>query len=178
VTTAPVVGGGVCQVSTTLFHAVFWAGLPVVERYTHPYWISSYGDPPSGMLGLDAMVDVQPDYALDFKFRNTTDNWIAVDMQADGTNVVVKILGTNPRWTIEVDEPVITDIKEADTTVNYEDSPELPTGEERQVESAAQGFTATIVRTVSLDGETLSEDTFSGIYAPSRNTILRGTGDE
>jgi vancomycin resistance protein YoaR len=176
VTTAPVVGGGVCQVSTTLFHAVFWAGLPIVERYTHPYWIRSYGDPPSGMLGLDAMVDVQPDYALDFKFRNTTGNWIAVVMEADGTNVVVKILGTNPRWTIEVDEPVITDVQEPDTTMNYEDSPELPKGEERQVESAAQGFTASIVRTVSLNGETLSEDTFSGTYAPSRNTTLRGTG--
>jgi vancomycin resistance protein YoaR len=173
VTTAPVVG-----VSTTLFHAVFWAGLPVVERYTHPYWINSYGEPPSGMLGLDAMVDVQPDYALDFKFQNTTDNWIAVVMEADGTNVVVKILGTNPRWTIQVGEPVITDIQTPDTTMNYEDSPELPKGEERQVESAAQGFTATITRTVSLDGEVLSEDTFAGTYAPSRNTTLRGTGED
>jgi vancomycin resistance protein YoaR len=178
VTTAPVVGGGVCQVSTTLFHAVFWAGLPVLERYTHPYWLRSYGEPPSGMLGLDAMVDVQPDYALDFKFQNTTGNWIAVVMEANGTDLIVKVLGTNPRWTIQVDEPVITDVQQPDTATHYEDSPELPAGEERQVESAAEGFTSTIRRTVSLNGEPISEDTFVGIYAPSRNTILRGTGDD
>jgi vancomycin resistance protein YoaR len=178
VTTAPVVGGGVCQVSTTMFQAVFWSGLPVEERYTHPYWISSYGQPPSGMQGLDAMVmvDETTGESLDFKFRNTTGNWIAVTIEADGTNVVVKILGTNPRWTIEVGDPVITNITQPVSGTTYEDSPELPAGTELQVESAAPGFTSSIHRVVTLNGQTLLDDTFTGTYAPSKNTVLRGTG--
>lgn len=179
VTTSPVVGGGVCQVSTTMFQAVFWSGLAIEERYTHPYWISTYGQPPSGMQGLDAMVmvDEETGQALDFKFRNTTGNWIAITIDADGTNVVVKILGTNPKWTIEVDQPVITDVTQPNPGTSYEDSPELPAGQELQVESAAPGFTASIHRFVTLNGETISDDTFTGTYAPSENTILRGTGD-
>lgn len=178
VTTAPVVGGGVCQVSTTMFQAVFWSGLPVEERYTHPYWISSYGQPPSGMQGLDAMVMVDDvtGEALDFRFRNTTGNWIAITIEADGTNVVVKVLGTNPRWTIEVGDPVITDITQPPAGTTYEDSPELPAGQELQVESAAPGFTSSIHRVVTLNGQTLLDDTFTGTYSPSENTILRGTG--
>jgi vancomycin resistance protein YoaR len=178
VTTAPVVGGGVCQVSTTLFQAAFWSGLVIEERYTHPYWISTYGEPPSGMQGLDAMVmvDEATGQALDFKFRNTTGNWIAVTFEANGTNVVAKILGTNPKWTIEVGDPVITDVTQPDPATNYEDSPELPSGQELQVESAAPGFTSSIHRLVTLNGQTISDDTFTGTYSPSQNTILRGTG--
>ena len=176
VTTAPVIGGGVCQMSTTIFQAAFWSGLPIVERYTHPYWINTYGQPPTGFLGLDAMINVEKDYSLDFKFTNSTGNWIAVVTEADGENLSAKILGTNPGWTIDVSDPVISDIQTPSEEMNYEDSPELAAGQELQVEHAAQGFTSTFVRTVK-DGETvISEDTFTGTYAPSNNTTLRGTG--
>ena len=50
--------------------------MPIVERNWHLYWIDRYGQPPSGMTGLDATVD--PDSGLDLKFKNTTDNWLAV----------------------------------------------------------------------------------------------------
>jgi vancomycin resistance protein YoaR len=176
VTTAPVIGGGVCQMSTTIFQAAFWSGLPIVERYTHPYWINTYGQPPTGFLGLDAMINVEKDYSLDFKFTNSTDNWIAVVTEADGENLTAKILGTNPGWTIDVSDPVISDIQTPSDEMIYEDSPELPAGQELQVEHAAQGFTSTFQRTVK-DGDTVvSEDTFTGTYAPSNNTTLRGTG--
>lgn len=54
------VGGGVCQVSTTLFRAVF-AGFPVVERYSHAYRVSYYektvsNDIDANLAGLDATV--------------------------------------------------------------------------------------------------------------------------
>ena len=39
------VGGGVCQVSTTVFRAAFWGGFPIVERYPHSYVVSWYGEP-------------------------------------------------------------------------------------------------------------------------------------
>ncbi len=130
------------------------------------------------MQGLDAMVmvDEETGSSLDFKFRNTTGNWIAISIEANGSNVIVKILGTNPRWTIQVDQPVITNVVQPDQGTNYQDSPELPAGQELQVETAAPGFTASIHRLVTFNGATLQDDVFTGTYAPSENTILRGTG--
>lgn len=178
VTTAPVVGGGVCQMSTTIFQAAFWAGLPIVERYTHPYWINTYGQPPTGFLGLDAMINVEKDYSLDFKFTNSTGNWIAVVTEADGENLTAKILGTNPGWTITVSDPVISDIQQPSEEMQYEESSELPAGQELQVEHAQQGFTSTFNRVVKEGDTVISDDTFTGTYAPSSNTTLRGTGGQ
>lgn len=182
ITTAPVVGGGICQVSTTIFQSAFWAGLEIVERTQHPYWINSYGEPPKGMKGLDAMVNVETDpnaeaITLDMVFRNTTDDWIAVVMTADGENITSKILGTATGWSIEVDGPEIDNVKAPDAEPIYQDSPELAPGEERQVETAQEGFDATIVRRVlDRDGALLETYSVTSKYGPAYNRILRGTG--
>lgn len=177
VTTAPVVGGGICQVSTTIFQAAFWAGLPFPERYAHPYWLTGYGQAPRGMQGLDAMVAIEEDWTLDLKFTNTTEDWIAVELTADGENVVARIRGTDPKWEVEVDKPVITNVIPIDPKMNYADSPELPRGEELVVETAQEGFDATIHRTVKdRGGKVVLEDDLTSTYAPARNLTLRGTG--
>lgn len=177
VTTAPVIGGGICQVSTTIFQAAFWAGLPVEERWAHPYWLQSYGQAPYGMAGLDAMVNIEPGWALDLKFRNTTGNWIALVMVADGENVYAEIRGVDPGWEIEVPEPAITNVVKPEAGMIYTDSPELPKGQELQVEHARDGFTSTITRTVrDSDGNVIDEFKMESTYAPSRDRTLRGTG--
>jgi len=177
VTTAPVVGGGICQVSTTIFQAAFWAGLQIDERYTHPYWIQAYGEPPRGMEGLDAMVNIEETGSLDFKFTNTTGNWIAVDVVADGTTVEVKIRGVDPGWDVEIADPAISNEIDPTLETRYEESSELPEGQQLQVEFAQPGFTSEITRTITAeDGELLDVSTIIGTYAPSQNTILEGTG--
>lgn len=177
VTTAPVIGGGICQVSTTIFQAAFWSGLPILERYAHPYWLQSYGRAPYGMQGLDAMVNIEPDWSLDLKFQNTTGNWIAVVMTADGQNVRAEIRGTNPGWTMDPPQPVITDVVSPGSEMTYTDSPELPKGQELQVETAQEGFTATITRIVKDGtGAVIDEYVLESTYAASRNLTLRGTG--
>ena len=181
ITTAPVVGGGICQVSTTIFQSAFWSGLEIVERTAHPYWLQSYGQPPSGMKGLDAMVDIVDDQtaSLDLKFRNTTGNWIAVVMTADGENVRSEIRGTSQGWNVVVqgDGPTIDKLVDPPTETMYQDSPELPAGEEKQVETAQQGFNATVVRIVrDKDGNVIDQYTITSTYVPSVNRILRGTG--
>jgi vancomycin resistance protein YoaR len=131
------------------------------------------------MQGLDAMVNIEPDWALDMKFQNTTGDWIALVMVADGENVHAEIRGTNPGWTIDVAQPVITDIIKPDSEMVYTDSPELAKGEELQVESAQEGFTSTIRRTVKDgNGSAIDEFVLESTYAASRNTTLRGTGGE
>ena len=176
VTTAPVIGGGICQVSTTIFQAAFWAGLAIEERWQHPYWLTSYGQPPRGMKGLDAMVNVEEDWALDMKFRNTTENWIAVLVMYDSQNVTAQILGTDPGWDVSVSEPVISNVVPKDDKMYFTESPELPAGQEMLVESAAEGFDTEITRVVSKDGEVLDHYVMTSSFAPSRNTTLRGTG--
>jgi vancomycin resistance protein YoaR len=177
VTTAPVVGGGICQVSTTIFQAAWWAGMEIVERYEHPYWLLAYGNPPRGMMGLDAMVNIEPDWALDLKFRNTTDDWIAVTLYADGANVGAEIYGTDQGWNVQTDDPTFSNIVKADPTMVYTDSTELPAGEELQVEYAKDGFDAKVKRTIrDENGNVIDEYTLESSYAASRNMTLRGVG--
>ncbi len=172
VQTVPSVGGGVCQVSTTLFHAAFWGGFPIVERNWHLYWIPLYGQPPSGLIGLDATVDT--DYGLDFKFRNATNNWIAIVAWADGSWVHFEIWGTKPNWRVEVEDPVVRNVVKADPTPVFRESPDLAPGEEVVIERARDGFTVTIRRRV-YEGERLIDDlTLQSTYQPSQNVTLVG----
>ena len=175
-TTAPVVGGGICQVSTTLYQAAFWAGLPIVERYQHPYYLRTYGEAASGLPGLDAMVNIEPDWSLDLKFKNTTGRWIAVVMIPDGAMVTARIVGTDPGWEVVVPEPTISNVVKPPEEMVYTESPELPLGQERVVESAQDGFDVRIDRTVLDDGKVILEDAVFSSFAPSRNTTMRGTG--
>jgi vancomycin resistance protein YoaR len=175
-TTAPVVGGGICQVSTTIYQAAFWAGLPILERYQHPYYMRLYGEGPTGLPGLDAMVNIEPTGSLDLRFANTTGHWIAVEVFADGENVWTRIVGTDPGWDIEVGEPEITNRAPADQRMYFTDSPELPAGTEKVVESATDGFDVSLTRTVRKGGEVLDVYTVSSSFTPSRNLTMRGTG--
>jgi len=177
-TTAPVVGGGICQVSTTLFQAAFWAGLPFVERHQHPYYLRTYGEAVTGLPGLDAMVNIEPDWRLDLKFKNTTGRWIAVVLVPDGANVYARIVGTDPGWEVVVPEPTIENEVKAPEQMIYTESPELPLGQERVVESAQDGFDVRIDRTVRDDGKVILQDSVFSSFAPSRNTTMRGTGTD
>lgn len=80
-TVIPGLGGGVCQVSSTLYNAVLQAGLEVVERYPHSQPVDYV--PP----GRDATVS---DY-LDFKFRNNTDNLILIKSAVWGGAIDIRI---------------------------------------------------------------------------------------
>ncbi len=79
------VGGGVCQVSTTLFRTVFYGGYPVVERIPHAYRVDYYEETSSGsdnstLAGLDATVYFP---LVDFKFTNDSAYWILMETNVD-----------------------------------------------------------------------------------------------
>lgn len=174
-----IVGGGVSQIATTLFQAAFWAGLPIGERTGHPYWIEAYGQPPSGMVGLDAFVDARSAGLLDFTFENATEHWIAISVEITGTALNVSIQGTNPGWTVRADEPVVTErVELTNNAKRVIETPELADGVERTIEAGSDGFTVSITRTVIQGGETIREDDFVTTYAPSPETVLRGTKGE
>lgn len=172
--TVPSVAGGICQVATTLFHAVFWAGYPIEERNWHLYWIDAYGQPPLGMKGLDATVDEE--YGLDFKFINATDSYLLIQSWVDKSNdLYFALYGTKPTWEVKVQGPVITNVVPANREMVEEEEPSMPEGKRLQVEAAQDGFDATIIRTVT-SGDDVRTLRLQSHYRPSRNVTLVGTG--
>lgn len=173
--TVPSIAGGICQVSTTMFQAAFWAGMPIGNRNWHLYWIPAYGTGPGGLRGLDATVDA--DYGLDFTFYNPTDQWLAVNAVADGEWLTVELWGTTQGWTVEVAEPVISNVVKADQTPVRQVSDQLEPGQEVVAERAEDGFTATISRVVKdANGNVIDDNTWTSYYQPSRNVTLVGPG--
>ena len=85
-------GGGVCQVSTTVFNAAYEAGLPIVERTNHALYISHYP------LGRDATVNY-PD--VDLKFSNDTGHWLLLRTFVGSSSLTVGLYGTSPHRRIE-----------------------------------------------------------------------------
>jgi len=165
----PSIGGGVCQVSTTIFQAVYQAGLPLEERNWHAVWLPSYGPPasPTGMKGLDATVDDQS--GLDFRFQNSSGGWLAVEATADGTWVTVTLRGVDPGWTVRNDQPVISNIKPNDKPVAYEKTHDIPAGQRVAIEAAGEGFDAVHhTRVADKNGKVLRDLSFKSNYAPSQ----------
>ncbi|HLL49732.1 MAG TPA: VanW family protein [Thermomicrobiales bacterium] len=101
------IGGGICQVSTTVFRAAYLAGLPITEWWPHRFRIGFYEydgwDP-----GLDASIlqpTEDPATWADFKFENPSSSWMLVESWTDGVNVVVNIYGADLGYDIETTGP-------------------------------------------------------------------------
>ncbi|MCC6179944.1 MAG: VanW family protein [Chloroflexi bacterium] len=172
VKTVPSVAGGICQVATTLFHTVFWAGYQVEERNYHLYWIPGYTS--RGVEGLDATVDEEA--GLDFRFINNTDNYLLIQSWTEGGRVVFGLYGTKPDWTVKVTPGQRAEVKEASTEQVVEEEPTLPAGQRLAVEGAMDGFKVTTVRTVTRGTEEPRILRLTSLYRPSRNVVLVGTG--
>ena len=93
------IGGGVCQVSTTVFNAVFEAGLSIEQRNNHALYIDHYP------LGRDATVNY-PD--LDLKFSNDTDHWLLVRTFVGAGSLTVNLYGTPTGRRVESETAPLT----------------------------------------------------------------------
>jgi vancomycin resistance protein YoaR len=169
--TVPSVAGGICQVATTMFQPVYWGGYQVEERHSHLYWIPGYGIGNLGRVGLDATVD--EDTGLDFRFLNSSPDYVLIQTATDDTSVSIALYGNKPTWTVKVEGPTITNRKPASLDLVRAPEPSLPWGQRLQVESAGDGFDAALVRTVDDRGSmrTLNLKTH---YEPSQNLVVVG----
>ncbi len=165
-------GGGLCQVSTTLFRAAMNAGLPILERWGHSYRVSYYEQ--NSKAGLDATV-IAP--SKDFRFRNDTPGHILIQTINDPKNLhlVIEIYGTSDGRVATLTEPKVWGITPPLPTI-YQDDPSLPAGTTKQVDWAASGARASFEYKVTRNGETLQDQTFSTVYRPWAAVYLRGTG--
>jgi len=173
------VGGGVCQVSTTLFRTAFFAGYPIVERHPHAYRVYYYelnaaNQAVERMAGLDATVYVP---TVDFKFKNDTDNWLLMEtyVQAAARKLTWKFYSTSDGRTVEWDTTGLKNIVEPDEAV-YKENPELGKGEINQIDWGVDGADVTVTRTVYRDGQVYIEDAFHTHYLPWRDVYEYGPG--
>lgn len=100
------IGGGICQVSTTLYRAALNAGLPIVERWGHSFAVLYYAQ--VGGHGLDATV-YPP--SRDLKFKNDTPGYILIQSYTDGHEAFFNLYGTDDGRTIELDGPYYPSFK-------------------------------------------------------------------
>ncbi|QPC83814.1 VanW family protein [Phototrophicus methaneseepsis] len=157
------VGGGVCQVSTTVFRAAFTGGFAITERNSHGYRVGYYelnGQPP----GLDAAI-WQPE--RDFKFQNNTPYHILIETSIfpDQDALQFRFYST-PYFRVEVDDAIVKNIEPAKPTL-YEANNDLQPGQAVQVDYAAEGADVTVYRRVyTLDGELMMDDYAYTHYLP------------
>ncbi len=171
--TVPSVAGGICQVATTLFQPVFWAGYALEERYAHGYWIPGYAS--RGVVGLDVTVDA--DAGLDFRWSNPTDDYVLIQSSVVGDEVRFALFGRKPSWTVSVAPVVVSNERSADPTPVREADAHLPSGRTLQVSAARDGFDARVSRLVSpADGSAPRPLNVTTSYQPSRTVTLVGTG--
>ncbi len=175
------VGGGVCQVSTTLFRTAFFAGYPIIERHPHSYRVSYYervagGGRDDDLAGLDATVYVP---LVDFKFQNDTPYWLLMETYINPSynSIVWKFYSTDDGRTVDWRTTGPTNIIPAPET-KYLENPELSAGETRKVDYKADGAEITVNRTVYLDGNVYLEDSIYTNYQPWAEVIEYGPGTE
>jgi len=169
------VGGGVCQVSTTLFRAVFNAGYPINERYSHAYRVSYYEQTASGavnpeLAGLDATVYFP---LVDFKFTNDTPYWILMETYMGSDSLTCKFYSTKDGRSVTWETTGTKNVVRAQEPL-YELNPDLKKGQIKQVDWAANGADITITRTVMRNGAVYFTDSFTTHYQPWRAVCQYG----
>jgi len=165
-------GGGVCQVSTTLFRAALNAGLPIVERNAHSYRVHYYEDDGS-KAGLDATVFNPTE---DLKFINDTPTYILIQTKIDTANVnlAFEFYGAMDGRKAEILNHVVSGIVPPPPPL-YQDDPTLSVGVVKQVDFAAWGAKASFDYKITRNGQVIFEKTFVSNFRPWQAVYLKGT---
>ncbi|MBQ6436136.1 VanW family protein [bacterium] len=164
-------GGGVCQVSTTLFRALLDSGLQITLRKPHSYRVSYYelnNDP-----GFDATVYTGN---VDLRFINDTDHYVLITAttDSDALYMYVKIYGTSDGRTT-----TITDYRKFNASgapaPQYIPDPSLPPGVVKQIDWAVGGLQTDFTHTIyNADGSIRSQKNYPSTYHPWSAKYLVG----
>lgn len=173
------IGGGICQVSTTLFRNAFFGGFPIVERHPHAYRVGYYEQQSNGgidlnLSGLDATVYVP---LVDLKFRNDSDHWLLMETYVSDTSLNWKFYSTGDGREVRWWTTGLTDVVPPPDPI-YREDPTLPTGTIKQVDWEVYGATVIAYRTVSRNGEVFINDTIRTVYAAWPAGYNYGPGTE
>jgi vancomycin resistance protein YoaR len=158
-------GGGVCQVSTTVFNAAYEAGLPIESRTNHALYIDHYPQ------GRDATVNY-PD--IDLKFRNDTGHWLLLRTFVGSSALTVKLYGTPQRRRVETETTPLAETGPPST--KRIPDPNLWRGEQVVEEGGQPSRRTSVTRRVyARNGRQLAEDTWTSWYRSEPQVIRYGT---
>lgn len=157
------IGGGICQVATTLYNAAMISGLPIAERYLHSNYISSYP------AGRDATV---ADGVLDLKFRNDSGGTLLIKSVVLTNAVVFKVYGPNTERTTTFSQPEIANIIPYSTKTETDTG--LPPGVKVVEQKGVEGKTVKVTRRVTAGNKKLIEETVVSRYTPRQEVIKVG----
>ncbi|MHB8112331.1 MAG: VanW family protein [Bellilinea sp.] len=173
------VGGGVCQVSTTLFRTAFFGGFPIAERNPHAYRVSYYekvigNKIDQSLAGLDATVYVP---LVDFKFINDTPYWLLMETYVNpaASSITWKFYSTSDGRSVEWDTTGPINVVDPPEPL-YKENPDLPEGKIKQVDYEARGAEIHVTRTVYRDGQVYFSDQVNTHYQPWRAIYEYGPG--
>jgi len=174
------VGGGVCQVSTTLFRTALYGGYPIVERHEHAYRVYYYEQTATGtnpgLAGLDATVYFP---LVDLKFTNDRPTWLLMEtyFHPDTMSLEWKFYSTNDGRTVDVQNLGLRNIVPAPDPL-FVENPDLAAGRCVQKDWPGDGADITVTRVVSRGGETLFTDSIRTHYEPWQAIYDYGPGTE
>lgn len=165
------VGGGICQVSTTLFRAMLNAGLNIIERKNHAYRVSYYEE--DSKPGFDATVFIP---SPDLKFINDTGHHVLIQsvLDMDSRRLTYEIYGTSDGRKVS-----ITNYRQWDSTPPppdvWIDDPTLPVGKVVKDEQAIRGLKTAFDWTVTdPNGSVIHQKTFQSNFAAWAAVYRRG----
>ncbi len=160
------IGGGICQISSTLYNSVLKANMDIVERRNHQF-VTSYTP-----AGRDATVV----YGLtDFKFKNTRKTAVRIKASCSNGIATVSIYGIKDENEYDVSFNTKT-ISTIPFTVKYVDDNSLPAGTEKVKQKGANGIITETYIVKSLNGKVVSSNLLSkDTYNAMQRIILRGT---
>ena len=161
-------GGGICQVSTTLYNAVIRAELTVTARSNHSMMVG-YVEP-----SMDAAIAESA--GMDFRFRNDSDHPIYIDGNTDNKNITFYIYGIETR---SPDRKVSFESETIETTPSegtvIEQDPTLPVGDVH-VSSGHTGYKAQLWKIVTENGQQVSREVFNrSTYNMTPQIVTVGT---
>ncbi|KAB8139888.1 vanomycin resistance protein VanB [Chloroflexia bacterium SDU3-3] len=165
------VGGGLCQVSTTMYRAVANAGLQITHRVAHSYVVYFY----ENILGFDATV-FTPD--VDFRWRNDSPGPITIFTSTDAatSSVTFELWGTSDGRKTTYQGPTISN-KRQPGAANWQYDPTLPRGAVRQMVHGRAGMDVSLTRIVTMpDGKVLRNENIATHYEPWADFYLYGPG--
>lgn len=168
-------GGGVCQVSSTLYNAVIFAGLKTTERHAHSF------EPNYVTPGEDAMVSYDGYAGPDMKFINTSDTAIAIRAVLTGKTLTCSIIGIpilEEGVTVEMSSKKISDLNPP--IPEYVEDKSIKKGSEVVVNEAKKGSRWATTYIIKKDGVVVKEEQFhNSTYKgkPAKIKINPGNGE-
>lgn len=165
-----VVGGGLCQVSTTMYRAVFNAGMPIVNRVGHTYVVYYY----ENILGFDATVFI-PD--VDFRWKNDlkSDIFMWTDTDTSSGRVTFSLWGYGDGRSAKMEGPTIDNEVEPGKPVWQYDKT-MARGAVEQLVHGRSGMDVTMYRVVTKANGSSTREKFFTKYLPWEDFFLYGPG--